>query len=146
MRCLQMVSLCKKFAPQTQPIISDNSGQTTVSYVDRQPGSTVDYDNNVVGFCLSCGHEALYPHLNQTEAFEAAARQLKIKVNTLKHLRDYFDRYNPYSLRAGWDMPLNDLRKNILDHYLTKSGGVYVKNAQGLADAYADARKILKLD
>ena len=100
----------------------------------------------MVGFCLSCGHEALYPHLNQTDAFETAARQLKIKVNTLKHLRDYFDRYNPYSLRAGWNIPLNDLRKSVLDHYLTRSGGIYVKNDQGLADAYADARRILKID
>lgn len=88
----------------------------------------------MVAFCFSCGHEVLYPHLTQSEAFEKAAAILGIKTNTLRNLRDYFDRYNPKSQRVGWDAELTDLRKEIIDKYLNN-----------VSAAYEEAKIILKI-
>lgn len=134
-RSLQMLALFKnETAPvsKNDDVLKIKTGIRVVT--DRQSGSTTDYDNNLVGFCFSCGHKPLYPYLNQTEAFEAAARTLGLKSNTLKNIRDYFDRYNPHkdSPRVGWDMPLTDIRKEILNKYVNK-----------INQAYDEARKIL---
>ncbi len=127
MRCLQMWSL---FTKETKAKNSEHS----VSNGNRQAGASSDYNANLVAFCFSCGHEVLYPHLTQSEAFEKAAAILGIKTNTLRNLRDYFDRYNPKSQRVGWDAELTDLRKEIIDKYLNN-----------VSAAYEEAKIILKI-
>ena len=135
MRCLQMISLFKKqdsTGTPSQKIIINTNLRTTDG--DRQSGSTMDYNNNLVAFCFSCGHENLFPYLNQGDALRTAADKLGIKKTTLSNLRDMFDRHNPYSTRRGWDKKLNSVQKQILNEYKNNVSG-----------AFNAAKKILKL-
>lgn len=135
MRCLQMISLFKKqdsTGTPSQKIIINTNLRTTDG--DRQSGSTMDYNNNLVAFCFSCGHENLFPYLNQGDALQTAADKLGIKKTTLSNLRDMFDRHNPYSTRRGWDKKLNSVQKQILNEYKNNVSG-----------AFNAAKKILKL-
>ena len=135
MRCLQMISLFKKHGTQEasgKKIVINTKLCTTDG--DRQSGSTMDYNNNLVAFCFSCGHQNLFPYLNQGDALQKAADKLGIKKTTLSNLRDAFDRHNPHSTRKGWDKELNSVQKQILNEYKNNVSGAF----------YA-AKKILKL-
>lgn len=139
----------KKIDPTNRSIVVKTNSRPVGE--DRHHGATQNDNANLVAFCFSCGHEALFPNLNQTKAFEKAAEILEINVKTLQNMRNYFDYYIEDSGRKGWQCQksLVEKHKIILDKYLAHSGdGKYSKKGcdKKLADAYAAARKILKLE
>lgn len=130
MRCLQMISLFQ----QNNTELSYKPTKTRTTDSIRQTGSSTDYNNNLVAFCFSCGHQNLFPLLNQGDALQKAADILGIKKTTLSNLRDAFDRHNPHSHRKGWDKELNFIQQQIMDKY--------VNNVSG---AFQEAKTVLKL-
>lgn len=116
---------------------------------NRQRGSMTNYENNLIGFCFSCGHEPLFPGLSQVKAIEEAAKTLEIPFNTLKNIMSYFDYYITDSGRNGWAVTsekMKDNHKEILDKYATNINGTYRKDDKKLAIAYAEAKSILGLN
>ena len=125
----------------TTPIKTSRTSQ------DVRTGATTKYENNLVAFCLSYDSGRLYPGLNQTKALFEASEALKINYYTLKNMKDCFDRYNSCTTRKGWDIPLTDVRKQILDEYMVENGKEYKDNPDPtvIERAFEKARNILKM-
>lgn len=95
---------------------------------ERISDEELEKEHKVAYYLSRFEHDNLYPHYNQTVAFQEISKILGVKVNTLKNKRDTFDPFcnklkTRGKKRAGWRQKEElsyDMQK-VYDYYLNMS-------------------------
>ena len=94
----------------------------------RESGTRSGWEYNLEDVLLVAFYLAKYEHEdlrmgNQGETFAAAARQLDVKVNTLKNHRDRFDPLVGSGRKGWWQVELSGTARAVFDRWDGKSEG-----------------------